>query len=153
MANKPMMKEEMFSGELSQTGPIKRLSNHEELAASCPEQFKDYNDPWTSYILDFFLDPDHDTSKWKWKTDNRVVRESQRERFMCVLKSLALTMEDRNCVSGWMLSEMLSEVPSHIPAEAVNFLLRTSSMAYLGDFAPTPLTLARDHTSAILLAE
>ncbi len=90
------------------------LSNEEELGKLCPPEFKSEENPWTQYAsILFYLGSA--TSHWKWRTNDPVARRHQRGCLEGLIGSCGLRQEDKEAVGGWMLSEMLEEVPKHIP--------------------------------------
>jgi hypothetical protein len=88
------------------------LSNESELARSCPEEFKKQN-PWSEYADKIFY-MGGSIKNWEWKTDDQDVRKKQIECFKGLLGTFGLRTEDKSAVAGWMLSEMLKEVPEYV---------------------------------------
>ena len=101
--------ETLFSGK---PGFLGGLSNEEELAEICPEEFKKDN-PWSDYTSRIFFGGAN-TSNWKWATDNQDIRKAQVACFKGLLGGFALDQEDKEAVAGWMLSKMLTEVPEYL---------------------------------------
>ncbi|MFA5098617.1 MAG: hypothetical protein WC461_00115 [Candidatus Paceibacterota bacterium] len=102
--------ENLFSGEHISHGG---LSNAGELADICPAVFQNDNS-WSRYARKLFYLGGNITG-WKWKLNDE---EKQRHQFICfqaILVSFKLGIEARWGVAGWMLSEMLSELPTHVP--------------------------------------
>ena len=57
------------------------------------------------------------SANWKWKSAETATRRHQRGCFSGLLGTFGLPHQDKTAVAGWMLSEMLSEVPEHVPKE------------------------------------
>ncbi len=107
------MKNALFTGKPE---PFGGLSNERELAKQCPPEFKKTN-KWSDAAMRLFFSGGN-IAHWKWKSEDPEERKKQKQCFTSVLGTFDLKHEDKEAVAGWMLSEMLSEVPSHIPAEA-----------------------------------
>ena len=71
------------------------------------------NNQWLRYIKDVFL-RDFNTSGWKWKSENKEVQKMQLNFFSIIFMASRLPLERRVAIAGWMLSEMLKEVPKSI---------------------------------------
>lgn len=99
----------LFGGEPEFLGG---LSNENELAVACPDEFKDDN-PWSSYAMKLFFSGGK-IANWKWKSDDPSERRRQMGCFHSLLGTFGLPHEDKEAVAGWMLSEMLTEVPEYI---------------------------------------
>ena len=102
--------EELFSGEAM---PLGGLSNEEELVKLCPREFYEPSNPWSTLGMKIF----HKgavISNWKWKSDDLEVKEDQAACLHGLLGTYNIGHHDKRAVAGWMLSEMLSEVPEHI---------------------------------------
>jgi hypothetical protein len=103
------MDTKLFAGKPEMLGG---LSNEDELAKLCPGEFKRDN-PWSDYSRKvFFLGAN--ISNWKWKSANPNIRKHQHACWYGLLGTFGLSRENKEAVAGWMLSEMLSEVPQHI---------------------------------------
>lgn len=89
------------------------LSNEQELAQACPEKFKD-NNPWSTYAMKLFY-MGGNIENWKWKSNDLAERSTQRNCFEGLLGSWDVRHEDKESIAGWMLSEMLTEVPVYVP--------------------------------------
>ena len=96
----------LFSG---QPLPFGGLSNEKELALSCPPEFKN-GSHWSDYATLSSM-KGANAAGWKWKSDDEAVRSNQSACFNGLLGTFDLSHEDKAAVAGWMLSEMLSEVP------------------------------------------
>ena len=107
-----MPNEHLFAG---QPEPLGGLTNEDELARLCPDEFKDDNQ-WSHYAMQLFYRGGN-IANWKWKTDDLQTRCRQRACFNGLLVTFGLSHEDKTSVAGWMLSEMLSEVPERVPKE------------------------------------
>lgn len=99
----------LFSGKAN---PFGGLSNERELAKVVPAAFRrDWTtNPWCEYVGHLFY-RGGDISDWKWKTDDGDTRKLQMMYFNSLLGGFGLKHEDKIAVAGWMLSEMLTEVP------------------------------------------
>ena len=101
---------ELFSGKpLSMGG----LSNELKLVKLCPPEFRSDN-PWSDLAARELRHP-AETSNWKWKIKYAFMREQYLDRYHALLGSEGLEFPDRIAIGGWMLSEMLTEVPQYIP--------------------------------------
>ena len=100
----------LFSGEIL----IGRLSNENQLVKTCPKHFRTewLTDEWCKTAQDMFF-KGSDTSKWAWKTNDKEERSKQIQCLHLTLSSYDQQHEDKIAVAGWMLSEMLTEVPSN----------------------------------------
>jgi len=107
-----MSREQLFAGESQVFGG---LSNESELSRLCPKEFN-RNNPWSNYAKKF-LYHGGGANNWKWKSGDTATRVHQYECFKGLLTSFSLPHQVKLAVAGWMLSEMLSEVPEHIPHE------------------------------------
>ena len=101
--------EKLFSGEPVIFGGV---SNERELAEICPNEFKK-NNPWSSLASDLFF-MGGKINHWKFKSDNPVVYRHQLACLRGLLGSFEISHEDKEAIAGWMLSEMLQEVPEYI---------------------------------------
>lgn len=106
------MELKLFSGVAS---PFGGLSNEQELVKLCPEKFKKEND-WGEYAIKIFYSGGI-ISKWKYKNTDKKEQNKQRACFKGLLSTFGIPHEDKEAVSGWMLSEMLTEVPKYIPRD------------------------------------
>jgi hypothetical protein len=107
-----MSNERLFAGH---PGILGGLSNEDELAKLCPKEFEK-NNPWSDYAMKLFFCGGN-IANWKWKTDDTVTRRHQRDCFSGLLGTFELSHNDKTAVAGWMLSEMLAEVPAYVPNE------------------------------------
>lgn len=105
----------LFSGKLYplNTGGI---SNEKELVSMCPAEFKEKDNVWSNYARMLFC-RGADIKNWQWNTEDEEIRTSRFAYLRGILRADDLEIEDRKAVAGWMLSEMLTEVPEYIPAE------------------------------------
>lgn len=88
------------------------LPNEDELARICPQEFKKRN-PWSDYASKVFYEGAI-IDNWQWKSNDPAVQRRQKECFSGVLSGF-MPHEKKEAVAGWMLSEMLTEVPVYIP--------------------------------------
>jgi hypothetical protein len=82
-----------------------------ELSEVCPSEFTKRN-PWSDYANHLFFNGGN-TSGWKWKSANKEERDWQLGCFSSILRTLTLSHQEKIAVGGWMLSEMLTEVPNY----------------------------------------
>ncbi len=66
--------------------------------------------PWKKYASRIFF-RGCKTGNWKWKPNSNIVRENQMNCLNGILSGFELSHQDKESVAGWMLSEMLEEVP------------------------------------------
>lgn len=101
---------ELFSGERLPRGG---LSNEQELARSCPRPFFNLENPWHAYVGDASLWGWNESS-WKWQSPDAEVQVRQKNCLEALLDGdrRNLTITIRNAIAGWMLSEMLTDVPT-----------------------------------------
>lgn len=105
-------KSPVFAGEPE---PLGGLTNELELAKVCPPEFKRDN-PWSYYAGQVFFFG-ASVANWKWKSDDEKERLRQKACLRGLVTTFNLDFTDVLAVAGWMLSEMLSEVPKHVPAQ------------------------------------
>ena len=98
----------LFSGRLE---PLVGLPEKKEkkLAETCPDKFRGDN-AWSNYAMQH-LSNIIDMANWKWKSNDAAERLRQFGYFSRILGTFNLRPEDKKAVAGWMLSEMLTEVP------------------------------------------
>lgn len=117
MANKENKPNEildtMFTGS---PGILGGLSNEKELALKCPEEYKMEN-LWSKYAMEYFFKGGYIFSNWEWQSENGKERERQIICFLGLMGTFKLKHEDKEAVSGWMLSKMLKKVPEYLPRE------------------------------------
>jgi len=94
------------------------LSNEMELQKECPEEFKKhwYSNKWCKAASKLFFNGGS-ISHWVWKTTDENIINHQLECFKALLTGFELSHEDKEAIAGWMLSEMLTEVPKHVPSK------------------------------------
>ena len=107
-----MSEEVLFTGVPQ---PLGGLSNEDELTETCPDEFKG-NNPWSSYANQIFF-RGANISNWKWKSDDEGEQQRQIGCFHGLLGTFGISHEDKSAVAGWMLSEMLTEVPEYVPGK------------------------------------
>lgn len=100
------MDKKLFSGT---PGFLGGLSNEEKLVKLCPDEFKTEN-PW-SHAASLLFFCGGKTTDWKWRSPDKAERGRQRACFEGLLRGFGLQHESKEAIAGWMLSEMLSEVP------------------------------------------
>lgn len=96
---------ELFAGEVLVSGG---LSNEDELAILCPNEFLREND-WSICAKKLHYRGGF-TSWWKWKFSNKGRIKRQYACFDGILSS-KLDPYRKFAVAGWMLSEMLESIP------------------------------------------
>lgn len=107
-----MTNSRLFSGETFIFGG---LSNEEEFVLQCPPAFlKNTNNDWSRASMAIFYNGGN-ISHWKWKSSDPETRLKQMACFRGLLGTFGIKHEHKEAVAGWMLSEMLEEVPEHIP--------------------------------------
>ncbi|MFH1859334.1 MAG: hypothetical protein ABIJ80_03725 [Patescibacteria group bacterium] len=92
--------------------PLGGLTNEDELAKACPEEFQRDN-PWSKYAMRLFYSGGK-IKNWEWKVEDKETKNKQFGCFQGLLGTFGLRHEDKTAVAGWMLSEMLVEVPEYI---------------------------------------
>ncbi|MEX0895534.1 MAG: hypothetical protein WDZ94_01185 [Patescibacteria group bacterium] len=108
----PTGSEQLFQGEPQ---PLGGLSNETELANNCPASFRQDN-PWSNYAQILFV-KGASIENWKWKASASEMRWRQFNCLRGLLGTFALGHKDKLAVAGWMLSEMLAEVPEFVVTE------------------------------------
>jgi len=106
------MSKDLFSGQPQILGG---LSNEEDLVKQCPPEFRQGND-WSGYASSLFFEGGQ-VSHWKWKSDDDEIKGKQMACFHGLLSTFGIGHHEKESVAGWMLSEMLEEVPEHIKAK------------------------------------
>ncbi|MGD1003365.1 MAG: hypothetical protein ABR884_02200 [Minisyncoccia bacterium] len=91
------------------------LSNEEQLVKECPPEFHKDN-PWSNYASELFFKGGK-IANWKWKSDDPTERRRQMNCFDGLLGTFGIGHNEKESVAGWMLSEMLAEVPEYVPPE------------------------------------
>lgn len=96
----------LFSGKPEFLGG---LSNEEALVKICPKQFM-IDNLWSQYASMIFFGGGS-TKEWKWRTEDQAIRNRQLSFLKGLLSTFGIKHEHKEAVAGWMLSEMLTEVP------------------------------------------
>lgn len=104
---------ELFSGHPL---PFGGLSNEEDLVKKCPEDFKRRN-TWSAYAMELFYRGGN-IANWKWKSEDQNQQHHQLGCFRGLLRTYNIEHEEKEAVAGWMLSEMLMEVPQYVAPQA-----------------------------------
>jgi hypothetical protein len=76
----------------------------------CPKEFKKEGNPWSVYANKIIESGQIDSRGWQWKTEDKEEREKQ----LFILDKwlgIFLPCKEKIAAAGWMLSEILSEVP------------------------------------------
>jgi len=97
----------LFSGKPNFFGG---LSNERELVSLIPTEFRNRRNPWTALASSVFFQGANITG-WSFKTANQEVRTQQLACFKAALSGFDLSHDDKEALCGWMLSEMLTELP------------------------------------------
>ncbi len=113
MKESEMSTHELFSGQPHSQGG---LSNEGELVQRCPAQFGTEN-PWFQFARLFNVHG-ADIRQWTWKVKDRDTQTKQLHCLVGLLSSKDLSETFRVATAGWMLSEMLVELPEHYPPSA-----------------------------------
>jgi len=100
----------LFSGK---PGFFGGLSNEMEIAQACPKEFKTGN-PWSDYAMRLFV-AGGNIANWKWKSEDEAEQQHQRACFNGLLGTFGVSTQEKGAIAGWMLSEMLTEVPEYLP--------------------------------------
>jgi len=82
-----------------------------ELSEVCPSEFIKRN-LWSDYA-DYLFFNGGNISNWKWKSANKEERDWQLGCFSSILGTFTLSHQEKIAVGGWMLSEMLAEIPNY----------------------------------------
>jgi len=90
------------------------LSNERRLVHMCPDEFMDDDNPWAQYVMKIATEG-CDVSSWKWLTDDEDAREIQFGHFCFLLGASHLSHNELKGLAGWMLFNMLEEIPEYIP--------------------------------------
>jgi len=90
------------------------LKKERELAGMCPIEFMDDDNPWAQYVMKIATEGG-DTGNWKWLTDDEDAREIQFGHFCFLIGASHLSHNELKGLAGWMLSNMLEEVPEYVP--------------------------------------
>jgi len=94
--------------------PFGGWSNQRELAGLCPQEFRSDQNPWGMYVRKV-LSEGTNISNWKWKSQEDEIRKKQFKCLFGLLYSATQPYDDRVAVCGWMISNMLQELPQHKP--------------------------------------
>jgi len=108
------MENKLFSGKPEIGGG---LSNEQELVKICPKNFKKewHHNKWCDAAMTIFFSGGK-IGHWKWRSQDEEEKKHQLLCFRSLISGWGLPHEDKTAVAGWMLSEMLIEIPTHIPA-------------------------------------
>lgn len=98
---------DLFAGTPS---PFGGLSNERELVAVIPDEFRRHNNAWTRYAGTVFF-RGADLRSWKWRATDAQTQKRQMACFKAAISGWDLAHEEKEALCGWMLSEMLTEVP------------------------------------------
>gem|GEM_PF-1311008 len=90
------------------------LTNEKDLVKICPDEFKQ-NNPWTKYASHFFKKDGRMiiATHWKYKSGTEEERRHKLFCFEALLASTYLSSTQKTSIAGWMLSEILEEVPEY----------------------------------------
>lgn len=106
------MSNHLFDGKAS---PYGGLSNEKQLVAECPEEFMRHwtTNKWCDLASTIFF-KGINVSNWKYKIQGLEEQHTQFEKLISLLRGWGLKHEHKMAVAGWMLSEMLVEIPNPI---------------------------------------
>lgn len=101
--------QQLFAGKSTFAG----LSNEDYLAQICPIHFRDnwMKNVWCNAAEEIFFNG-ADVKTWKWQDEDQKIQ--QLIKFKALLGGFGLPHESKIAVAGWMLSEMLKEVPREL---------------------------------------
>ena len=88
------------------------LSNEKELVKLVPQDFRTAKNGWTRYASELFFKGDS-TKDWKWKINNEEIRIKRLSILYGLLMTFGIDHNSKEAIAGWMLSEMLTEIPKH----------------------------------------
>jgi len=97
----------LFSGKPNFFGG---LSNERDLVPLIPTEFRNHRNPWTALASSVFF-RGANIAGWSFRTVNQEIRTQQLACFKAALSGFDLQHEDKEALCGWMLSEMLTELP------------------------------------------
>jgi hypothetical protein len=100
-----------------------RLTNEISLIRDCPLEFQTPINPWTDYVLTLFKNGGGMFTNWEWQrfyANERANEAEKSKRQRCFADMFRTSNSSfppakRATVLGWMLSEMLVEVPVYKP--------------------------------------
>src|SRR3989344_6016502 len=98
---------DLFAGE---SLPLGGLSNENDLAEICPQEFKSTGNRWSGFarlISRGGINAAGNYWNWRWKSTSLNEREYQLRLLLNLLDTtFVLNFENRVAIAGWMLSEM-----------------------------------------------
>lgn len=109
-----MSTHELFSGVPHSSGG---LSNEEQLVKRCPPRFW-FGNPWSKFAR-LFHAKGADVRQWTWRVQDTRAQTKQLHCLVGILGSQNLPEHLKVATAGWMLSEMLVELPEHYPPAAL----------------------------------
>ena len=95
----------LFSGQISLSG----LSNWQEIVEATPPEFTCTNE-WSEYAMNLFYSGGS-MKGWKFRTTDSIERARQAMYLQALLGDFRPAHEDKEAAAGWMLSQILTEVP------------------------------------------
>lgn len=97
----------LFAGSPSFLGG---LSNERELVPLIPDEFRRHENPWLQLANSIFFNG-ASMKQWSFRSDDAAVVRRQLDCFKAALQGFDLSHQDKEALCGWMLSEILEEVP------------------------------------------
>ena len=90
------------------------LTNIDALCAECPAEFRDKENPWVKYVgmVQYWMGDRNGVNHWSWKSPDTTVQDKQLAQWHFVTSRSGLSARDSRAVGAWMLSKMLTEVPT-----------------------------------------
>jgi|GEM_PF-1678797 len=80
-----------------------------QILEKCPDVFKG-DSPWTAFVANLIRVGSADTHSWKFRKKEHNVCLI---RLILLLGNKGIRFEERAYIGGWMLSEMLEEIPAY----------------------------------------
>ncbi len=101
-----VVSELLFVARVQPDGTIR---DPDVLVGACPQVFQEGN-RWVECAKRLEPKVDMDVCDWIWKDEDPQIRGTQLQVLLAIQWS-DLKKEDRHAIAGWVLSEMLQEVP------------------------------------------
>ena len=108
-----MSQEHLFSGIFCIDGG---LTNDDMgyLSEKSPTGFGDSSNEWTKYAFKVIIEGGASIENWEWKSDDELIKQKQLKYFRAICLSPRECSQRHWAIAGWMLSEMLINVPEYI---------------------------------------
>lgn len=104
------MSDKLFAGTRA---PFGGLSNERELVSLCPDEFS-HSNKWVRMASTIFFEGAHHIQDWSFKSNDVEVVKKQINLLDGLLRGFGLGHAEKEAVAGWMLSEMLNDVPKEV---------------------------------------